>query len=189
MLLVRYDLDRNYLDTDGQAAPPSQSCKEQLEPSLMLSLIGWAKRYEERMALVGAGHGRQLLSTEANESLIAAYLHACRQLTRQWATNIVFCEQHTMVQKDEEAAASSNQSGLTQGIITMSGEGGRKLWFTELHLDLFRIVHEHVELGIGTGIEVVLFNVLVSSADFLVDVQNEMLRRVRLHPRVALYLP
>ena len=140
VLLVRYDLDRNYLDTDGQAAPPSQSCKEQLEPSLMLALIGWAKRYEERMAVVGAGHGRQLLSPDANESLIAAYLHACRQLTRQWATNIVFCEQQTMVRKDEEAVAT-NQGGLTQGIITMSGEGGRQLWFDgAAPRDLFRVL-------------------------------------------------
>ena len=61
----------------------------------------------------------------------------------------------------------------------MPGEGGQELWFTELHMDLFRIVHEHIELGIGTGIEVVLFNVIIAQADFLVDVQNEILRSIR----------
>ena len=45
----------------------------------------------------GAGGGRQLLAPEANESIISAYLHVCRQLTRQWATNIVFVEQRSDV--------------------------------------------------------------------------------------------
>lgn len=194
VLLVRFDLDRSYLDTQGQAAPPLVGHTEVLEPALMLALIGWARRYEERMGRVGAGVGRQLLTPEANESVISAYLHACRQLTRQWATNIVFCEEQTMLRKESEAAllavrerggAGGGEGGgggareLTQGIITMSDEGGQQLWFTELHLDLFRIVHEHVELGIGTGIEVVLFNVLLASADFLVDVQNDLLAKCR----------
>ena len=167
----------------------------------MLSMIGWARRYEQRMASVGAGSGKQLLTQEANESVISAYLHACRQLTRQWATNIVFCEQQTMLKADEEAQLlagkgyGSSPEGqrrgggggglvrqerqtLTQGIIQMS-EDGQELWFTEMHLDLFRIVHEHVELGIGTGIEVVLFNVLLACADFLVDVQNDVLAKCR----------
>ena len=177
ILLVRFDLDRSYLDTAGQEAPPSAVQSEVLEPALMLSMIGWARRYEQRMAAVGAGTGLQLLSAEASESLISAYLHAARRLTRQWATNIVFCEEQTMLRRDEEAellavrlqrgrggaptpASPSGVGGaareLTQGIITMSDEGGQQLWFTELHLDLFRIVHEHVDLGLGTGIEVVL---------------------------------
>ena len=198
-LLVRYDLDRTYLDTVGQQPPAHEGPRELLEPSLMLALIGWAKRYEERMAAVGAGSGRQLLSAEASESLISAYLHAARQLTRQWAANIVFVEQQAMMSKDEDvgarrhgvgaraadgrarggtAAAAAAAASLSEGIITIPGEGAQQLWFTELHMDLFRIVHEHVELGIGTGIETVLFNVLLSSADFLVDVQNEMLRKV-----------
>ena len=86
MLLVRYDLDRTYLDTDGQTTPPSSSHREVMEPALMLHLIAWARGYEEKMRVVGAGGGRQLLSTSAEESLISAYLHVCRQLTRQWAT-------------------------------------------------------------------------------------------------------
>ena len=107
------------------------------------------------MVAVGAGAGRQLLAAESSESLISAYLHACRVLTKQWATNIVFVEQQTMFSKDEDAGLSTSMS---QGIIQMGGEGGQLLWFTELHLDLFRIVHEHIELGIGTGIEVALFS-------------------------------
>ena len=201
-LLIRYDLDRSYLDTEGQQAAPSVGHREVLEPSLMLGMIGFNKRYEERMAAVGAGSGRLLLSAEASESLISAYLHACRQLTRQWATNIVFCEQQTMiVGKEDEASllatvrgggglgdgwgggGGPGAGGLTQGIITMSDDGGQQLWFTELHIDLFRIVHEHVELGINTGIEVVLFNVLLAAADFLVDVQNDLLARCRSHWR------
>ena len=67
-----------------------------------------------------------------------------------------------MLHTDEEATNAAKGGGggwkaaavLTQGILTMNGEKGQQLWFTELHLDLFRIVNEHVELGIGTGIEV-----------------------------------
>ena len=105
VLLVRFDLDRSYLDTVGQSPSrdPAAGHTEVLEPALMLSMIGWARRYEQRMASVGAGSGKQLLTQEANESVISAYLHACRQLTRQWATNIVFCEQQTMLKADEEA--------------------------------------------------------------------------------------
>jgi hypothetical protein len=92
VLLVRYDLDRAYLDTDGQETKEAQGHHEALEPALMLGLIGWARRYEERMEAVGAGAGRKLLAPEASEALISAYLHACRVLTKQWATNIVFVE-------------------------------------------------------------------------------------------------
>ena len=44
VILVRYDLDRSYLDTEGQHAKAVSGHKEVLEPALMLSLIGWAKR-------------------------------------------------------------------------------------------------------------------------------------------------
>ena len=193
VILVRFDLDRSYLDTDGQDAPPQVGGTEVLDPALMLGLIGWARRYEEQMGRVGAGSGRLLLSAEASESVISAYLHACRRLTRQWATNIVFCEEQTMLRKEGEAellavrtrdgAVGGGGGGgarqLTQGIITMPDESGQQLWFTELHLDLFRIVHEHIELAIGTGLEAVVFNVLLQSADFLVDVQNELLAKCR----------
>lgn len=180
VLLVRYDLHRQFLDTDGQA-PPSEAPREILEPRLMLELIGWARRYEVRMADVGAGQSRALLNQEQQEGLISAYLHACRQLTKQWAKNIVFCEQQTMLSKDEDVGMGhgKGERTLTQGIITMRGEDGGELWLTELHIDLFRIVHEHVELGINTGMEVVLFNVMLASADFLVDVQNELLAKCR----------
>ena len=101
-----------------------------------------------------------LLSEEMSDSLISAYLRACRQLTRQWATNIVFCEQQTMTlgREEEQRVLSAHHQGsrsgdggagdassLTQGIITLGDEDGKQLWFTELHIDLFRIVHEHVE--------------------------------------------
>ena len=43
---------------------------------------------------------------------------------------------------------------LGQGILHLMDEAeGRRLYFTELHLDLFRIVNEHIDLGISTGLE------------------------------------
>ena len=183
VLLVRYDLDRAYLDTDGQETKEARGHHEALEPALMLGLIGWARRYEERMEAVGAGAGRKLLAPEASEALISAYLHACRVLTKQWATNIVFVEKQQMFGDERGGGRSpekqNSRKELSQGLVRMPGEGGQELWFTELHMDLFRIVHEHIELGIGTGIEVVLFNVIIAQADFLVDVQNEILRCIR----------
>ena len=45
VLLVRFDLDRSYLDTVGQSPSrdPAAGHTEVLEPALMLSMIGWAR--------------------------------------------------------------------------------------------------------------------------------------------------
>lgn len=76
-----------------------------------------------------------------------------------------------------------------QGIILLDADGygapaspgarSSKLYFTEMHIDVFRIVHEQVELAMATTMEELVFNVLLSAADFLVDVQNELLQRLR----------
>ena len=57
------------------------------------------------------------------------------------------------------------------------------VYFTEMHLDLFRIVNEHVELGLSTAIEVLLFNLLIGVGDFVADVQSMLLLRLRQHWR------
>ena len=36
---------------------------------------------------------------------------------------------------------------------------GESVYFTQLHVDLFGIVTEHVELALGTGLETVVFQV------------------------------
>ncbi|KAL1508239.1 hypothetical protein AB1Y20_004356 [Prymnesium parvum] len=177
VILVRHDLDVAYLENDAQAAPPVHS-KEVLEPSLMLELIGWERRYERAMASAGAGHSRSLISEEAQEALIAAYQHATRQLMKQWATNILFCEQQAMHSAESNSLPDHGRDALSPGIV-MLPYGGRQLYFTEMHIDLFRIVNEHVELGLNTGLEVLLFNLLISVGDFLSDVQNMLLLRLR----------
>ena len=37
---------------------------------------------------------------------------------------------------------------------------GESVYFTQLHVDLFGIVTEHVELALGTGLETVVFQVI-----------------------------
>ena len=217
-LLVRHDLDQLYLGSDAQQRMPV----EPLEPSLMLRIIGWAHAYGQKMGQLGGslpGQPRVLLSEEATQSLISSYLHACRSVSQQLIKNIIFCEQQTMLQRNEKVG---DEGGLSQGILMLdavgghiepgfpdtgdvgssggrrnpdcgigtSGDGGRggggdssfgsgKLYFTEMHIDVFRIVHEQVELALATTLEDLVFNVMLSAADFLVDVQNELLNRLR----------
>ena len=72
-------------------------------------------------------------------------------------------------------------SELSAGILLLDADGSygsaspggasSKLYYTEMHIDVFRIVHEQVELAMATTMEPLVFNALLSAADFLTDVQ------------------
>ena len=51
---------------------------------------------------------------------------------------------------ENNSPPSSGHAALGAGIVLLP-YGGQQLYFTEMHIDLFRIVNEHVELGVGTG--------------------------------------
>lgn len=81
--------------------------------------------------------------------MIASYQRATRQLMKQLAKNVVFCEEQAMAAAGSHLPPSELQPGLSAGIVLLR-YGGQELYFTEMHIDVFRIVHEHVELGIRT---------------------------------------
>eukprot|EP00964_Phaeocystis_antarctica_P113867 scaffold77843_cov69-Phaeocystis_antarctica.AAC.2 len=72
----------------------------------MLRLIGWSHQYQRRMARLGAGAERALLSDDTTESVITAYIGNTRSVSQQLSKNIIFCEQQTMLQVPPRAAAS-----------------------------------------------------------------------------------
>jgi len=177
VLLVRHDLDRQYLNAAVNLRRGSVHGTELMEPLMMLKMISWNNSFRERMAAVGAGDERTLLTPEACQTLVSAYLNACRQLTRQWATNILFTEQQTMLQRNDTLGEAGEIVG--NGILQIADESGTLLYLTELHMDLFTIVHEQLSVAVAARLEELLFNVLLAVADFLADVQNELLRRLR----------
>ena len=216
-LLVRHDLDRQYLQGCGSAQHGTPA--EPLEPSVMLRMIGWSHAYSQKMERLGGslpGQPRALLSEEAVETLISSFLRACRSVSLQLMRNIIFCEQQTMLQRhfaEKAGEKAGDESALSHGILLLDagggggggggvaggggggvaggggGGGGRtgalslgsggKLYFTEMHIDVFRIVHEQVELALATSLEELIFNVMLAMADFLIEVQNELLSRLR----------
>ena len=121
---------RHDLDGEGLGHSPGT---EPLAPKLMLRLIGWSHQYQRRMARLGAGADRALLSDEMTETVITAYIGNTRsvsqqlsknpnpgpnpnpnpnpcprpnQVSQQLSKNIIFCEQQTMLQVPPRAAAS-----------------------------------------------------------------------------------
>ena len=140
-----------------------------------------------------------------------------------------------VLQRNEKVGDVSKESELSAGILLLDADGSygsgspggasSKLYYTEMHIDVFRIVHEQayiiytctctsrsgwivhthmliacaaalhmaattrhrgcnptyyqVELAMATTMEPLVFNALLSAADFLTDVQNELLQRIR----------
>ena len=125
----------------------------------MLRLIGWAHQYQRRMARLGAGAERTLLSEETTEGVITAYIGGTRSVSQQLIKNIIFCEQQTMLQRNEKVGDVSKERvgeiSISQGILLLDADGtygsgspgglSSKLYYTEMHIDVFRIVHEQVE--------------------------------------------
>ena len=100
---------RHDLDGEGLGHSPGT---EPLAPKLMLRLIGWSHQYQRRMARLGAGAERALLSDETTESVITAYIGNTRSVSQQLSKNIIFCEQQTMLQVTPTRRAAAS---LTQG--------------------------------------------------------------------------
>ena len=100
---------RHDLDGEGLGHSPGT---EPLAPKLMLRLIGWSHQYQRRMARLGAGAERALLSDETTESVITAYIGNTRSVSKQLSKNIIFCEQQTMLQVTPTRRAAAS---LTQG--------------------------------------------------------------------------
>ena len=81
------------------------------------------------------------------------------QVSQQLSKNIIFCEQQTMLQRNEKVGDVSKERvgevSISQGILLLDADGtygsgspgglSSKLYYTEMHIDVFRIVHEQVE--------------------------------------------
>ena len=165
-LLMRHDLDGSGLGHSPGTEP--------LAPKLMLRLIGWSHQYQRRMARLGAGGDRALLCDDTTETVITAYIANTRSVSQQLSKNIIFCEQQTMLQRNEKVGDGSKGGELSAGILLLDADGSygaaspggtsSKLYYTEMHIDVFRIVHEQVELAMATTMEPLVFNALLSAA-------------------------